>query len=259
MVTIIGIATLALISMMTVLWVIAIRTNNASIVDVGWGLGFMLVALISFALLDGVVVRKILMTGMITLWGTRLALHLLFDRILSGKPEDGRYQDMRRKWHPHTNFRLFVFFQTQAVLIVLLSIPFMLVMMNDRPTLSILEYVGAIIWMIGLIGEAIADRQLKTFKNQPELQGQVCQVGLWRYTRHPNYFFEWIIWVGYAIVALPSPRGWIGLVSAVFMLYVLLKVTGIRITEKQALRTKGEAYREYQRTTSPFVPWFRKS
>ena len=129
--------------------------------------------------------------------------------------------------------------------------------LNPTPRLHWLELLGAAIWVAGILGESIADRQLARFKADPANKGRVCDVGLWRYSRHPNYFFEWTIWVAYAVFCLASPPwGYVGLAMPALMLHFLLNVTGIKATEEQALKSRGDAYRRYQQTTSAFVPWF---
>jgi steroid 5-alpha reductase family enzyme len=125
--------------------------------------------------------------------------------------------------------------------------------------MSVFEWLGAIVWLVALAGESIADSQLKSFKSRPVNKGKVCQIGLWRYSRHPNYFFEWLIWVAYFVFALASPFGSLSILCPLLMLYFLFKVTGIPATEEQAIRSKGEAYCNYQRSTSVFVPWFPKN
>ncbi len=130
--------------------------------------------------------------------------------------------------------------------------------LNPEPTLAPLEYAGTALWMVALAGEAVADAQLAAFKRDPASKGQVCQRGLWTYSRHPNYFFEWLIWVAWALFGMASPYGWISILCPLLMFYFLFRVTGIPATEAQSLRSKGEAYRRYQQTTSAFVPWFRR-
>jgi steroid 5-alpha reductase family enzyme len=130
---------------------------------------------------------------------------------------------------------------------------------DPRPRLSILEYAGAILWLTAWIGEFVADSQLAGFKRNPANRGAVCSVGLWRYSRHPNYFCEWLIWLAFAVFAIGSPYGYVALFSPALMLYFLFQVTGIPATEAQALRSKGDAYRRYQESTSVFVPWFPRS
>ena len=146
----------------------------------------------------------------------------------------------------------------RRLLDVVLSAPFLIACLDIKAPLGLLEKIGAGIWLVSMLGEAIADQQLHNFKKNPANAGKTCRAGLWRYSRHPNYFFEWMIWVGYAVFALGSPWGWIGLISPALILYFLLGATGIPATEAQALRSRGDEYREYQRTTSSFVPWFPK-
>ena len=165
---------------------------------------------------------------------------------------------MRANWSKNLKSQVLIFFQLQAVLIVLLSIPFLIVCLNDRPGISLLEWLGAVVWLIAVAGESLADRQLKQFRLRPENNGRICQIGLWNYSRHPNYFFEWLVWVGFFVFALGSPLGYVAVYCPVLMLFFLLRVTGIPLTEELSVKSKGDAYREYQRTTSAFVPWFKK-
>jgi steroid 5-alpha reductase family enzyme len=141
---------------------------------------------------------------------------------------------------------------------VVLAIPFLAAACNPEPGIGPLEWAAAALWTLAMAGEGTADAQLNRFKSDSSNKGRTCQVGLWRYSRHPNYFFEWLIWMAFALFALASPGGWCGLLSPVLILYFVLRVTGIPATEAQAIRTRGEEYRRYQQTTSAFVPWFRK-
>jgi len=252
------ISTGILVVMMTMLWAIAMRIRNAALVDAGWGFGYAVVAIVSLIVLDGVPQRQLLITIMVSLWGIRLGWHLLADRILGGKPEEGRYADMRKRWQTALPLKFFLFYQAQAFLIVFLSIPVYLISLNPSPELSWVEWVGFVMWLAGIVGETVADRQLKKFKDNPDNRGRTCQAGLWRYSRHPNYFFEWIIWVGYFVMALSAPYGWLAAISPAAILFFLLRVTGIPLTEIQAVKSRGNEYRVYQQTTSPFIPWFRK-
>jgi steroid 5-alpha reductase family enzyme len=145
------------------------------------------------------------------------------------------------------------------VLIVLLSVPVLLACVNPAPELGIIEWTGFAVWLIGLGGEATSDAQMKRFKADPASKGKVCQIGLWRYSRHPNYFFESVVWWGFWLFACGSPWGWATIYAPAMILYFLLRVTGIPLTEECAVQSKGDAYREYQRTTSAFVPWFPRS
>jgi steroid 5-alpha reductase family enzyme len=150
---------------------------------------------------------------------------------------------------------MFQFFQFQAVLLVALSVPFLLAARNPAPELRPVEYIAAGLWFLALLGETLADSQLAAFKRSPANRGRVCDAGFWRWTRHPNYFCEWMVWVAFALFALASPWGWIALYCPALMLFFLLKITGIKYTEDQLLRSKGEAYRAYQQRTSAFIPW----
>ncbi|MEO5821440.1 MAG: DUF1295 domain-containing protein [Vicinamibacteraceae bacterium] len=237
---------------MAALWLVQRRTRNAGIVDVGWsfatgGLGA------AFALAaDGAWPRRLLVAGLAAAWGLRLGLHL-WVRV-AGEAEDGRYQDMRREWGADTDRRMLRFFQLQALAAVLFALPMLAAGRNAMPW-GWLDAAGVAIWLIGLGGEAIADRQLAAFRADRRHRGQVCQVGLWRYSRHPNYFFEWLHWWGYAALAVYSPLWWVPLAAVAAMGYTITRVTGIPPTEAQAMRSRGDAYRAYQRTTSAFVPW----
>lgn len=242
-------------SMMFLLWLIHLGIRNASVVDPGWAFGIPLLAVVYAVMGPGYFWRRWLLAGMAAIWGVRLGTYLLL-RIV-GKPEEGRYQELRRQWQHHLALRFLAFFEFQALLDLLLSLPFLLAALNPRTTLSLLEYAGFALWLVALAGEAVADGQLAAFKRDSSSHGQVCQRGLWNYSRHPNYFFEWLIWLAWALFALASPYGWMALVCPVLMFYFLFRVTGIPATEAQALRSKGEAYRRYQQTTSAFVPWFK--
>jgi steroid 5-alpha reductase family enzyme len=142
----------------------------------------------------------------------------------------------------------------QAVSVVLLLAPMFVVALNGRPGIQPLEWVGAFVWLIGLSGEAVSDAQMSTFRAKPENKGKVCEDGLWYYSRHPNYFFESVIWLGYGIFALASPYGWITLYAPALIWFLLLKVTGIPFAEETSIRTRGDLYRDYQRRTSAFIP-----
>jgi steroid 5-alpha reductase family enzyme len=236
------------------LW--ARRIDNYGIVDVLWCYGFIPVALLCAALEPGWPARRALVAGLVTLWSLRLGTHLL-RRVARAHPEeDARYVQLRRDWGRGFEGKMTAFFQAQAVSVVVLSAPFFAACRNPRPSFSPAELAGVALWLAGLAGEALADAQLAAFRADPARRGQVCRAGLWRYSRHPNYFFEWTVWVGYFVLACGSPGGWVGAISPAAILWLLLKVTGIPLAEQQSLRSKGEAYRAYQRTTSAFVPWF---
>ncbi|MBX9604166.1 MAG: DUF1295 domain-containing protein [Bryobacteraceae bacterium] len=249
--------TLAAVVLMAVLWLIHLPLRNASIVDIGWSFGIALVALVYAIQGPGGSPRRWVMAAMAGLWGLRLGGYLLLR--IAGKPEEGRYVALREKWKTNLEFKFLLFFQFQALLCPALSWPFLVAAVNPAPGLGGWEYAGLAIWAAGVMGEAIADGQLDAFKKDPRNKGLTCQAGLWNYSRHPNYFFEFLVWCGYATFALGSPGGWIAWISPAMILYFLFRVTGIPATEAQALRSRGEAYRRYQKSTSAFVPWFKKT
>jgi steroid 5-alpha reductase family enzyme len=247
---------LIIAGMMLVLWVIHLFTKNAAIVDVGWAIGFPILAVFYALMGDGFSVRKWLLVALTLFWGGRLAFYLLTTRVLGKVTEDARYAQLRQNWGGAIPFKFLLMFQFQALLVAFLSTPFLMPMLNIDPSLSPGEVVGVLVWFAAIYGEWLADHQLHRFKSNPGHKGQVCDVGLWRYSRHPNYFFEWLIWCTYALYAFSSPWGFAALLSPVVMLFMLLKVSGVPLAEAQSLKSKPEAYRRYQQTTSVFIPWF---
>lgn len=236
------------------LFMLARRLDNYGIVDVAWSLGFAPLATAYGIFLDGAPERRALITAMAVLWSIRLGAHL-WERVVGNlSVEDGRYAALRRHWGARLGTRMAAFYQIQGVLLLLLSLPFALACANPAPELHPIELAAAALWTAALIGEARADAQLASFKRDPANRGRVCATGLWRLSRHPNYFFEWLVWVAFALFALASPWGWLALSCPAFMLYLLLRVTGIPQTEAQLLRSKGAAYEAYRRSTSAFFP-----
>jgi steroid 5-alpha reductase family enzyme len=249
-------AVCCLVMLIIYLW--AYKIKNAGVVDIFWAFNFSIIAILLYSLGDGFPQRKLLLCAMVLIWSLRLGIYLLFRVGSHLEVEEGRYKKMREEWGESVNRKLFVFFQAQALSNIYLAIPFFLITFNKKEGLSILEYIGAAVWAISICGEAIADNQLKRFKNNPDNKGKVCDAGLWNYSRHPNYFFESMIWVGYFLVALNADYGWLAILSPLTIILLLFRITGIPLTEQQAIRSKGDAYKEYQRTTSMFVPWFKK-
>lgn len=243
-------------ALMLLFWVIQLLTKNAGIVDLGWALGLMIHAGIYAFFADGYPLRKTVLFVLVVLWAIRMSI-LLIPRLIR-ESEDRRYALLRKDWSPHINFKFLLLFEAEAFLNILLSVPFLIICLNPSTRFSFLEVFGVIVWVTGLTGEVIADRQLKSFKKNGKNKGAICQTGLWNYSRHPNYFFEWLMWAGYALAALSAPLGIVAWISPAIMLFLLLKVTGIPMIEDHARKTKGEAFKEYQRTTSLFIPLPRK-
>lgn len=237
--------------LMTISWFIAGRINFYSLVDAVWayGIGFLGVFFVIFS--DGSIEKNILVVLYSTLWSLRLGTYLTV-RLKSHYPhEDRRYVDLKNKWGKG---KFFVFFQFQGLSQLLFSLPFLFLAIDADKRFTILNYVGLAVFIVGFLGESIADIQLNKFKKLATNKNLVCNVGLWKYTRHPNYFFEWLIWCGISISAMTSPYGYFGLLSPILMYLTLNYLTGVPAAEDQSLKSKGDLYREYQRTTNRFFP-----
>ncbi len=240
--------------MMSLGWLWQRQRSNAGIVDVLWAAGVGGGAVLLAVFGSGATAPRLLLAILGGLWGMRLAAHLW--RRVHGEPEDGRYQNLRAHWNG-SQLRFFLFFQFQALLIVLFALPFLAVAANPRGFCPWL-LIGVGIWLVSVIGESIADRQLARFRADPAHHGHTCRDGLWRYSRHPNYFFEWLHWFAYVCLALGSPIAWLAWAGPLVMYVFLRWISGIPYTETQALRSRGDDYRAYQRSTSMLIPWFPK-
>lgn len=243
---------------MALVWRVSVKLRNAGIVDIAWAGLFALLALLYAVFGGGDPLRRVAGSSLMILWSIRLATHLWRRVVGHLDVEDGRYAKLRESWGAAADRKMLGFFLFQGATNVLLSVPILLASLNDAPALRGVEIAAAALWLVAVLGESIADAQLRRFKADPANRGKVCTEGLWRYSRHPNYFFDWLVWCSFFLFALGSPYGWISAYCPLLMLWFLYKVTGIPATEEQSLRTKGEAYRRYQRTTSPFIPWFPK-
>jgi steroid 5-alpha reductase family enzyme len=245
----------AMALVMAGLWGLQRRSGDAGIVDVAWGAGVGLLAAAYAALCpSGDAVRRGLIALLALAWSLRLSGHILIR--LRRLPEDGRYQSLRNEWGTRAQRNLFLFFQLQAFWSALFSIPMLIAVRNPEPALNAWDWTALLIWAVAVGGEAIADRQLSRFRHNSANKGKVCREGLWRYSRHPNYFFEWIHWWAWVPLSIGAPLWWVTMAGPLVMLWFLLKVTGVPPTEAQAIRSRGEAYRDYQQTTSAFFPWF---
>ena len=240
---------------MLLLWFVQRVQGNAVIGDVGFCIGFGLVSIGYGLLAQGNPTRQILVAALGAIYALRLGGHVFVDRVL-GKPEDPRYQGLRRRWGSRAQAYFFLYFQGQAVAVVVFSLPLLVLIVNPATTFSFWEWAGVLVWAVGIVGEAVADGQLVRFRTDPLNKGKTCRQGLWRYSRHPNYFFEGVHWCAYVVMSIGVAYGWITLVGPVFMIWALLKVSGVPFAEAQALASRGDDYREYQRTTNVFIPWF---
>ncbi len=234
------------------------RHRNAGIVDACWAGAMGFLALWCALLAEGDLVRRVLVGGLGAIWAFRLAWYVATDRVV-GRPEDGRYRRLRAHWGERASVGFLLFFQAQALAAVILALPFLAAASVAEPPPGWAIGLALVIWAVAVAGEAIADRQLARFRADPAHRGKTCRVGLWGWSRHPNYFFEWLHWFTYPLLAWGEP--WavlLALLGPVLILATLLKGTGIPYTEQQALASRGEDYRRYQEEVSMFVPWPRK-
>jgi steroid 5-alpha reductase family enzyme len=254
--TMLGASFALVMTLMIALWVLYFFQQNARLIDIGWGAGFIITAWIFFFLGNADFLKQFTIAIMATIWAGRLTGHL-YRRYQKSSYADPRYQQAIQRWRGNSpNVFIFLLLILQGVLIIILSLPFLLVAMGSNDFWSGWEAWGIVLWLIGVLGETVADLQLSKFYAEPANRVKVCRKGLWRFSRHPNYFFDSLVWIGFALFAIPSAWGWLALISPFIMIVLFLRVTGIPLTEAESVRSKGELYQEYQRTTSPFIPWF---
>lgn len=243
---------------MTVLWYIQLKTHNAGTVDVAWS--FLTPAVGSWLVLFDSTpdsIRQYIITTLALIWGFRLGIYL-YKRVMN-EIEDGRYRYFREYAGNNAPLIMFLFFQVQASWTVLFALPFWAASKNISPGIGVLDILGIAIWIIAIGGEIISDKQLKNFKEDEFNKGKVCQSGLWKYSRHPNYFFEWLHWLAYVLIGYYSSYWWLTITGMIVMYVFITHITGIPFTEKQSIRSKGDLYKDYQKTTSKFFPMPRSS
>jgi len=246
-------AAIAIVALMIVVWVISVVIKNASIVDIVWGLGFVVVAWVVRLTTDqGDDGRQWLLVAMTTVWGLRLAVYLFLRN--HGNGEDYRYRAMRKHYGERFGLiSLYSVFGLQGALMFVVSLPVQLGQADDTPGIGVVAILGVVLWLIGMFFEAVGDWQLARFKRNPDSAGKVMSTGLWRYTRHPNYFGDACVWWGIGLVAAETGAGAWGLLGSAVMTFLLRRVSGVTMLEKTIGRRRA-GYDEYIRTTSPFIP-----
>lgn len=237
---------------LAVVWAVQLKTRNAGMVDPvwSWSMGFLAVWYASFG---SAAAETRLVLGLLGgIWGLRLGSHLFIRN--AGKPEDARYAKFRAEWGAKANFNMFWFFQFQALVAWALSIGFLVVAYRPGDSHVTALGLGVAIWLVAVIGESVADAQMERFRTDPSTKGQVMNRGLWRYSRHPNYFFESLHWIAYLPLAIGSAYWWVAILPAAMMAWLLLKMSGVPILEAHLVNSRP-GYADYMRRTSVFIPW----
>jgi len=254
-VTIMGWNLVAVAAMMITGWLISLAYRNVTIVDSLWGLGFVLIAWLTLGMSDGYENRKLLIAVLVTLWGLRLSIYLSWRNW--GKGEDPRYGSWRKKsGDQFWLISLFKVFILQALFLWIISVAVQIGQLASTPdSLTWNDGFGAVLWLTGFTFESLGDWQLARFKSDPDSKGRVMDRGLWAYTRHPNYFGEFLVWWGIFFITLSTPNSWWTIISPLIITAVLLKMTGIPLTEQELVKNRP-GYSDYVKRTSAFVPWW---
>lgn len=253
---------------MSLMWFWGKSRDNYAVIDVGWGLVIAGIASILVYFGTGNVFAKWAVLIPVWIWALRLSGFLFWTRIRTNHPEDKRYTGFRKDYGDKVHRKMFTnVFLLQGFLALFLSLPFYFAAQWNLfpnsgalgPNGYLMVLLGWILFVLGVVGETISDRDLHRFVVDPANKGKVCDIGLWKYSRHPNYFFEWVVWVGMGIIPiLSAPQAIVSLFTPIFMFVLLRFVSGVPFAEKYSLLSKGDAFREYQQTTNAFFPWFSK-
>ena len=249
---------LVMVAAMTGAWLVERRTGNSGWIDSIWTFGLgtagMVGALLPFG--AGPMSRRLLVAGLAAAWALRLGLHVA--SRTRGISDDPRYAKLKREWGADKDRQMFRFMMMQALASTPLAIAIVLAAHNPAPTLGLQDLVGVLVFAIGVGGGAVADRQLRAFARNPANKGKVCDEGLWAWSRHPNYFFECVLWSAYPVIALSVAGygyGFVALLAPLAMTLLLTKISGIPPLEEHMVAKHGDAYRAYQRRTSALLPW----
>lgn len=236
---------------MFIVWLIYLFSNNPSIVDVAWPVGLMVSGEIYLFSESFISWRDIIISLLLLLWAIRLASYLWLSRVRKGLI-DKRYTDLSNSWEINKSVGYFFNYQLQGLFILIISVVFFFISKIILP--SFIDIILYIFICVSIIGEAISDRQLQKFKETNA--GGVCNIGFWNYSRHPNYFFDWLTWSGFACLGLAAPYGFVGLISPLVLYIIFTKITG-PMTEQGSIKARGQKYINYQKETSMFFPWFK--
>lgn len=246
-------AALAVFVFFLALYVVSLVRKNNTVADIGWGIGFIIAALTILWQRDALNARQIIVTSLVIIWGSRLALHVWLRS--RGKGEDWWHKAWRRSWGDHWVIRSFLqIYVLQWIYLLVIATPFIFVNTFGGPPIGVLDFVGLGIWVFGFAFEVVGDYQLSRFKEKRSNKGHVLCSGLWRYSRHPNYFGEVAMWVGLWLIAVSVPGGWATIVSPVLITVLLVWGRGIPLIEEHF--SANPDYLAYKKSTSKFIPWF---
>jgi steroid 5-alpha reductase family enzyme len=235
-------------------WLLSLKNNNVTVVDSLWAMFFLMATAMTFSLLSGPSDRAYLILLLVGIWSIRLSTYLHLRN--HNKAEDLRYQAIRARNEPHFRYKsIYLVFILQAFLAWFISLPLNLASQSTS-ALNTLDWIGVSFWILGMGFQVIGDAQLSQFKSKLDNKGKVLDTGVWRYTRHPNYFGESCIWLGYGLIAMAAGAGW-GMISSAFMIYLLIKVTGVKLLEAD-IAERRPGYKDYVQKTNAFLPWFPK-
>lgn len=241
-----------LVLQMCFIWIVYRLLKNPSVVDASWSIGLLMSGLIYLGSMP-ITQRTTVVGALLTLWALRLAGYLWYIRILQGHI-DKRYTELSNNWKINQSLGFFLNFQLQGLLIFIISFIFYLISNSNNSSLTLMDGMALVIVLVGVAGESVADLQLYRFKNRQK--GGVCNIGLWNYSRHPNYFFDWLTWLGFTLFGIQSNRGYLGIVSILLLYVIFTRVTG-PLTERSSVQSRGQKYIDYQNQTSMFFPWFK--
>lgn len=246
---------LAIFIFMVTVFLIAQRMKDNSIVDIAWGFGFVIAAWVSLLYTQEFTIRQLVVVTLVTLWGVRLGAFLWYRSI--GRGEDFRYANFRKNWGKNAvMIAFFRVFMLQGAFMLILAYPILLVHASDGPGVDVFMILGALIWLVGFFFQVAGDAQLQRFKKHKTHEEQILNTGVWRYTRHPNYFGEATMWWGIFIIVLPVELGWTAVFSALFINFLLLRVSGVPFLDERF--KDNQNYQQYKKETNNFIPWFPK-
>lgn len=249
-----GLVAIAASLMMTIAWIVHLKYKNGSLGDIPWCFGNILFFAMLVQANHNWSAAHFVMLGMITFWSLRQGIYLTKRIFKDPYDEDGRFKKIRKDIKSHENLWFFAMFQFQAVLQVLLSSCYVVCARDSGLSLGPIQIFAIVLFSVSSVLQTVADNQLAKFSKDPKNKRSVCKVGLWRYSRHPNYFFEWCIWLSFAIFASNSPLALLAFLSPLTIYIVLTQMSGVKLSEEVSLAKRGDAYRDYMKETSSFFP-----